>query len=90
MPPAFVVGSDEREHAMRALGRMREEAAVLDVTVRREVQRGNPVRLITAAANAGHLLVVGMPHRRPTLLTLGIVPHLLARVEVSVLVVPYS
>jgi len=90
VPPAFVVGSDEREHAMRALGRMREEAAVLDVTVRREVQRGNPVRLITAAANAGHLLVVGMPHRRPTLLTLGIVPHLLARVEVSVLVVPYS
>ncbi len=90
VPPAFVVGGDEREHAMRALGRMAEEAAVLDASVRREVQRGNPVRLITAVANTGHLLVVGMPHRSPNLLARGIVPHLLARVEVSVLVVPYS
>lgn len=90
VPPAFVVGSDEREKAMRALSRMREEAAVLDVAVQSEVRRGNPVRNIVDLAADLRLLVVGMPSRRPTPMTHGIVPHLLSRIEASVLAVPYS
>jgi Trk K+ transport system NAD-binding subunit len=88
--PAFVTGSDDRETAVRALARMREEAAVLDVPVRRLLRQGNPVRVIQAAVGGADLLVLGFPGRRPTFFAPGIVPHLLERVEVSLLVVPDS
>jgi Trk K+ transport system NAD-binding subunit len=86
--PAFVTGSDQREEAVRALARLREEAAVLDVPVRRLLRQGNPVRVIQEAAEDVNLVVLGAPRRRPTALAPGIVAHLLERVKASVLVVP--
>lgn len=88
--PAFVTGSDDRDDAVMALARMREEAAVLDVPVRRLLRQGNPVRVIESATNGADLLVLGTPVRPPTLFTPGIVGHLLQRVETSVLLVPHA
>lgn len=87
--PAFVTGTDDRDEAVRSLARLREEAAVLDVPVRRVLRQGNPVRVIEAAVAGADLLVLGTPTRRPTLFTPGIVSHLLERTDVSVLLVPH-
>ncbi|HSM02267.1 MAG TPA: NAD-binding protein [Acidimicrobiia bacterium] len=88
VPPTFITGSDGREAAVRALARVREEAAVLDVSVRRLLRQGNPVRIIESAVTGADLLVLGMSARRPTIFSPGIVGHLLQRVDVSTLVVP--
>lgn len=88
VPPTFITGSDGREAAVRALARVREEAAVLDVSVRRLLRQGNPVRIIESAVTGADLLVLGTSSRRPTIFSPGIVGHLLQRVEVSTLVVP--
>jgi nucleotide-binding universal stress UspA family protein len=88
--PAFITGSDNREAAVRALAQVREEASVLDVPVRRVLQQGNPVRLIEEALEGAGLLVLGRSANRSTVLTPGIVGHLLERSPVSVLVVPAS
>lgn len=89
VPPAFVVGSDGRESAVRALAAVREEASVLDVPVRRLLRQGNPVRVIEASLgdDAG-LLVLGRADDHASVLNPGVVGHLLQRVAVSVLVVP--
>jgi Trk K+ transport system NAD-binding subunit len=86
--PAFVAGSDDRDRARRALGRLREEGAMLEAPVRRLVRQGNPVRQIAEVAAEADLLVMGMPQRRPTLFTTGTIPHLVARTACSFLLVP--
>jgi trk system potassium uptake protein TrkA len=88
VPPVFLTGTDGREHALRALAAMREEASVLAVPVRRVVRQGNPVRVIASLAENGQLVVLGTAHHTPTIVTPGIVGHVLQRVESSVLVVP--
>jgi Trk K+ transport system NAD-binding subunit len=88
VPPTFITGSDGRDAAVRALARVREEAAVLDVGVRRLLRQGNPVRIIESAVKGADLLVLGTSTRQPTVFSPGIVGHLLQRVEVSTLVVP--
>jgi Trk K+ transport system NAD-binding subunit len=88
VPPAFVAGSDSRDAAIRALTVMREEASVLDVPVRRLLRQGNPVRLMESSVGDSGLLVLGRSTRTATILTPGIVGHLLQRVSTSILVVP--
>ncbi len=89
VPPIFLTGSDGRRAAVHALAAVREEASVLDVSVRRVLRQGNPVRIIQEAiATGADLLVLGSGDHRPSGLAPGIVGHLLERVDVSVLVVP--
>lgn len=90
VPPTFLAGSDGRDGAVRALAVLREEAAVQQVTVRRRLRHGNPVRTIDAAAADADLVVLGAPTRRPSYFRPGIAAHLLARVDCSVLVVPVA
>jgi hypothetical protein len=75
---------------VHALALVREEASVLDVPVRRILQQGNPVRLIESTLDGAGLLVLARSASRSTILTPGIVGHLLERSPVSVLVVPAS
>lgn len=86
--PAFMAGFDDHDQARRALARLREEGAMLDVPVRRLMRQGNPVRQLEEIAADSDLLVVGMPHRSPTVFTPGVVAHLLARTTCSMLLVP--
>jgi Trk K+ transport system NAD-binding subunit len=86
--PAFITGSDNRDEAVRALALVREEASILDVPVHRVLRQGNPVRLIESSLEGANLLVLGRPERGATLLTPGIVGHLLQRSEISVLLMP--
>lgn len=89
LSPAFLDGGDDSEgHLAGKLERLRGEAAALSVTMETRVCRGNPVREITSAAIGFRLLVVEAPRRTPSALGPGLVGHLLARVEPSVLVVP--
>ncbi|HSG79436.1 MAG TPA: NAD-binding protein [Acidimicrobiia bacterium] len=88
VPPVFIAGTDGRDAALRSLIRLREEAAVQGVQVRRRLRQGNPVRILQESADRGDLVVVGMPERRAGLLRPGIVGLLLSRTPASVLVVP--
>ena len=88
IPPVFLVGEDRSEEAKRALARLREDASVQHVTVRRRLRQGNPVRVIEEVTDGANLLVVGSPGKRPSLLRPGIDGHLIARIGCSVLVVP--
>lgn len=86
--PAFLAGSDSKESAQRAMLRLREEAAVLGVRVRRRVRQGNPVRVIDELADGAGLVVLGMPQTAVSLRTPGITGHLIRRISASVLLVP--
>jgi Trk K+ transport system NAD-binding subunit len=87
--PAFVATrTDTVEEARLAMAWLREEAAVHDVTVRRRVRQGNPVRVIAALCAPASLLVVGAPETPAGPLTLGISALVAARVPSSVLFVP--
>ncbi|MEE8331512.1 MAG: NAD-binding protein [Acidimicrobiia bacterium] len=86
--PAFLAGGDSRESAQRAMLRMREEAAVLGVRVRRRIRQGNPVRVIDELADGAGLVVLGMPQTVVSLRTPGITGHLIRRLSASVLLVP--
>ena len=90
IPPAFVTGSGAKDEAARAVGLIRDEAAVQGVGVAQELREGNPVREILDSLREHDLLILGIPERLPTLLTPGIAGHLLARAQVSVLLVPAS
>jgi Trk K+ transport system NAD-binding subunit len=90
VPPVFLTGSDGREAALRSLTRLREEAAVQNVTVHRKLRQGNPVRVLLEVAGNSNLVVVGLPSRAASVLRPGIVGHLLSRAPVSVLTVPHA
>jgi Trk K+ transport system NAD-binding subunit len=88
VPPAFLTGTDSRESAVRALAAVREEASTLDVPVRRLLRQGNPVRLFEESVEGANLIVLGLPAARATVITPGIVGHILDRSPISVLAVP--
>jgi len=88
VPPTFLAGSDGREGAVRALALLREEAAVQQVTVRRRLRQGNPVRTIEQVAEDAGLVVLGTSGRAPSLIRPGVATHVVVRVRCSVLVVP--
>lgn len=86
--PTFLAGSDGRDSAVRALALLREEAAVQQVTVRRRLRQGNPVRTIEQVADDANLVVLGQSGRAPSVIKPGVVTHVVGRVPCSVLVVP--
>ncbi|MFQ5968326.1 MAG: NAD-binding protein [Acidimicrobiia bacterium] len=88
IPPAFVTGSAAKDEAERAVGLIREEAAVQGARVQQQLREGNPVREILASLNEHDLLILGLGDASPTFLTPGTTGHLLARAPVSVLLVP--
>ncbi len=88
VPPAFIAGEDVREEALRAVARLREEAAVQGVTVRRRIRQGNPVRALQEMVGSGGLLVLGYPRHNPTTMVPGIVGHVVERSNSSILLVP--
>ena len=86
--PTFLTGSDGRAAALAALTRLREEAAVQSVTVRRRMRQGNPVRIIAGLARDADLIVLGIGEGHVSAFRPGINGHLVPRVECSVLLVP--
>lgn len=88
VPPAFIAGEDVKDDAVRAIARLREEAAVQGVTVKRRIRQGNPVRALQEMVGSGGLLVLGYPRRNPTPFIPGVVGHLVERSTSSILLVP--
>lgn len=88
VPPTFMAGEEALIEARHDISRIREEAAVKNVTVKRLVRRGNPVRTMTDVTHGEGLLVLPMPARLPTGSSPGITGHYLLRAGTSVLLVP--
>ncbi len=87
VPPVFIAGEDAFGEVRDAIARLREDAAVHGLSVKRRIRQGNPVRVIAELAD-GHLVVLGLGDRTPTALTPGITGYVTLRVSTSVLVVP--
>ncbi len=87
IPPVFIAGEEAFEEVRGAIARLREDAAVHGLSVKRRIRQGNPVRVIAELA-AGHLVVLGIGDRRPTAIAPGITGHVVLEVETSVLTVP--
>ncbi len=52
------------------------------------LRQGNPVRLFEESVEGANLIVLGLPPTRATVVTPGIVGHILDRSPISVLAVP--
>ncbi len=87
VPPVFIAGEEAFDDARHAIARLREDAAVHGLSIKRRIRQGNPVQVITELA-PGHLVVLGIGPRRPTALAPGITGHVVVRAETSVLAVP--
>lgn len=88
VPPTFMAGEDAVAEATREVNRLREEAAIKNVVLKRRIQRGNPVHIVTDVVNDEGLLVLPLPPRLPGVGAPGAVGHLLIRSKTSVLLVP--
>jgi Trk K+ transport system NAD-binding subunit len=88
VPPPFMAGDEALTEAKEEVSRIREEAAVKDVAVKRLVRRGNPVRTVTDVTHGEGLLVLPMPAHLPTGSNPGITGHFVLRAGTSVLLVP--
>jgi hypothetical protein len=86
--PTFMAGAEERERVVRAAERLREESAVQGVVMDRQVEEGNPVRVMTDLTGSDGLLVAPNPERAPNLVALSDVGHMIQRGRSSVMIVP--
>ena len=80
---AFIAGPDVAEEARAAAARLKEQAAVQGVSVRRKVRRGNPVRVFLEFDTS--LVVLGMRQRN---VGVRIAEHIARDAKSSVLLVP--
>ena len=87
VPPVFIAGEEAFEDVRGAIARFREDAAVHGLSIRRRIRQGNPVRVISELAD-GHLVVLGIGDRRPTVVTPGVTGYVVLATDTSVLVVP--
>jgi Trk K+ transport system NAD-binding subunit len=83
--PPLVGPADGRDHALRVLGRLREEATVRGVSMRRRVRRGSLAKVIEETTGPS-LVVVGLD--RGSGQQASISTQLIRRAQASVLAVP--
>lgn len=89
IPPVFIAGDEAYAEVRDAVARLREEAAVHGLSVKRRMRQGNPVRVLRELAR-GRLVVLGLPERKPTFLTPGVVGFLVLKTGDTVLAIPSS
>ena len=88
VPPSFVAGAGAVEDAKQSAAWLAQEAAVQDVSVRRNIRQGNPVRVIEEMAQSASLVVLSLPRGGFSSFRPGIGGQVLHRVPSSVLIVP--
>lgn len=87
LPPQFLPGERTLQDIRGQISRIREEASVHGVTIRRRIRRGNPVRVVDELGS-NSLVVMGLGAYPYTYLRPGIVGLLVATVDCSVILVP--
>lgn len=87
LPPQFLPGERTLHDIRSQISRIREEAAVQGVTIRRRIRRGNPVRVVDRLGS-NSLVVMGVGGHPYTYLRPGIVGLMAATVDCSVILVP--
>ena len=88
VPPSFVAGPRAVDDAKQSAAWLAQEAAVQDVSVRRNIRQGNPVRVIAELSKSASLVVLSLPNSGFSPYRPGIGGQLIHRVPSSVLIVP--
>lgn len=88
VPPSFVAGAGAVEDAKHSAAWLAQEAAVQDVSVRRNIRQGNPVRVIEELSQSASLVVLSLPRSGFSAFRPGVGGQLIHRVPSSVLIVP--
>ncbi|MDH3627435.1 MAG: NAD-binding protein [Acidobacteriota bacterium] len=87
--PVFIAGPAAPREARAAVGWMEEEAGVHGIGAQHTIRRGNPVKLLAAAADESDLVVLGIRSRRRLfVLPVGIGGWVAGRTRTSALLVP--
>ena len=87
LPPQFLPGEKTLHDIRSQISRVREEASVHGVSIRRRIQRGNPVRVVDELSTDS-LVVMGIGGNPYTYLRPGIVGLMAATVDSSVILIP--
>ncbi len=87
LPPQFLAGQKTLHEIRSQISRVREEAAIQGVAIRRRIQRGNPVR-VADELSKNSLVVMGLSDHRLTYMRPGIVGLMAVTVDSSVILVP--
>ena len=87
LPPQFLPGLKTLHDIRSQVSRVREEASVHGVTIRRCIQRGNPVR-VADELSSDSLVVMGIGSHSYSYLRPGIAGLMAASVDCSVVLVP--
>jgi len=87
LPPQFLPGEKTLQDIRSRISRVREEASVHGVTIRRRILRGNPVRVVDELSTSS-LVVMGIGGHPYTYLRPGIVGLMAATVDSSVILIP--
>ena len=87
LPPQFLPGEKTRHDIRVQISRVREEASVQGVTIRRRIQRGNPVRVVDELSR-NSLVVMSIGGHPYSYLRPGIAGLMAATVDSSVILVP--
>ncbi|MBN2320823.1 MAG: NAD-binding protein [Acidobacteria bacterium] len=88
--PTFVAGEDSYEEARRAIGWLKQEAAMQQVSVQGKIQRGNPVRSFLEAGAAADFVILGAGKGVARPFEYAITTHIVYWSPKSLLLVPIS
>lgn len=88
--PTFVAGEDASQEAHRAIGWLKQEAAMQQVAVRGKIRRGNPVRSFLEAGAAADFMVLGAGRGVARPFEYAITTHIVYWSQKSLLLVPVS
>jgi Trk K+ transport system NAD-binding subunit len=88
--PIFIAGEGEPEEARKAIGWLRQEAAMQQVSVKGKIQRGNPVRSFLGEGDSVDLMVLGAGKGFGRPFEYAITTHIAYWSQRSLLLVPVS
>jgi trk system potassium uptake protein TrkA len=88
--PTFVAGEDASDEARRAIGSLKQEAAMQQVAVRGKIRRGNPVRSFLEVSAAADFLVLGVGKGAARPFEYAITTHIVYWAQKSLLLVPVT
>jgi hypothetical protein len=88
--PTFIAGDGEPQEAHQAIGWLKQEAAMQQVSVHGQIKRGNPVRSFLEASAANDFLVLGAGKGSTRVFEYAITTHISYWSQKSLLLVPVS
>jgi Trk K+ transport system NAD-binding subunit len=88
--PIFIAGENASNEARQAIGWLKQEAAMQQISVTGEIKRGNPVRLFLEAGASADFMVIGAGRGMGRPFEYAITTHIAYWSQKSLLLVPTS